>query len=129
MFKFLIVYKKRCSDVFRGIKREGTLGRNGWKRIGSIGRVRSSRLGVFYKKDVLWNFTRFTGKHLGQSPFFNKVEGLKPTTLLKRDPGTDVFLWILGNFSVHLFLKNTSSGSFWRLRLLAFSESLKYKKT
>ena len=30
---------------------------------------------VFYKKGVLKNFTKFTGKYLCQSLFFNKVEG------------------------------------------------------
>ena len=37
---------------------------------------------VFRKKDVLRNFTIFIGKHLCQSFFFNKVEGLRP--LLKK---------------------------------------------
>ena len=32
---------------------------------------------VFYKKSVLENFTKFTGKHLCQSLFFNKVAGLR----------------------------------------------------
>ena len=36
------------------------------------------------KKDVLRNFTIFTGEHLCQSFFFNKVAGLRPATLLKR---------------------------------------------
>ena len=31
--------------------------------------------GVLYKKDVLRNFTKFTGKHLCQCLFFNKVAG------------------------------------------------------
>ena len=39
---------------------------------------RSSRPEVFCKKGVLKNFTKFTGKHLYQSLFFNKVAGLKP---------------------------------------------------
>ena len=43
------------------------------------------------KKGVLRNFTKFTGKHLSQSFFFNKVAGLRPATLLKRGSGTDVF--------------------------------------
>ena len=30
------------------------------------------------------NFTKFTGKHLCQSLFFNKVAGLRPATLLKK---------------------------------------------
>ena len=36
---------------------------------------RSSRLKVFCKKGVLRNFTKFTGKHLCQSIFFNKNYG------------------------------------------------------
>ena len=44
---------------------------------------RSSRPEVFYKKGVLRNFVNFTGKHLCQSLFFNKVAGLRPATLLK----------------------------------------------
>ena len=35
--------------------------------------VRSSRLEVFYKKGALRNLAKFTGKHLCQSLFFNKV--------------------------------------------------------
>ena len=35
---------------------------------------RSSRLEVFCKKGVLRNLAKFTGKHLCQSLFFNKVE-------------------------------------------------------
>ena len=45
---------------------------------------RSSRPEVFCKKGVLSNFTKFTGKHLCQRLFFNKVAGLRPATLLKR---------------------------------------------
>ena len=37
---------------------------------------RRSRPEVFCKKGVLRNFTKFTGKHLCQSLFFNKVTGL-----------------------------------------------------
>ena len=45
---------------------------------------RSSRPEVFCKKVVLRNFAKFTGKHLCQSLFFIKVEGLGPATLLKK---------------------------------------------
>ena len=45
---------------------------------------RSSRPEVFCKKDVLRNFAKFTGKHLCQSLFFNKVAGLRPATLFKK---------------------------------------------
>ena len=37
---------------------------------------RNSRLDIFYKKGVLKNFAKFTGKHLYQSLLFNKVAGL-----------------------------------------------------
>ena len=40
--------------------------------------------GVLRKKGVLRNFAKFTGKHLCQSLFFNKVEDLRPATLLKK---------------------------------------------
>ena len=45
---------------------------------------RSSRLEVFCKTGVLRSFPKFTGKHLCQSLFFNKVAGLRPATLLKK---------------------------------------------
>ena len=35
--------------------------------------LRSSRLEVYCKKDVLRNFAKFTGKHPCQSVYFNKV--------------------------------------------------------
>ena len=37
---------------------------------------RSSRPEVFCKKGVLRNFAKFTGKHMCQSLFFNKVARL-----------------------------------------------------
>ena len=46
---------------------------------------RSSRVAVFFKKGVLRHFAKFTRKHLCQSPFFNKVAGLRPATLLKKE--------------------------------------------
>ena len=41
-------------------------------------RDRSSRPEVFFKKVVLRNFTKFKGKHLCQSLFFNKVASFRP---------------------------------------------------
>ena len=40
--------------------------------------------GVLCKKSVLRKFIKFTGKHLCQSLFFNRVAGLRPATLLKK---------------------------------------------
>ena len=39
---------------------------------------------VFCKKGVLRSFTKFTGKHLCQSPFFNIVAGVRPATPFKK---------------------------------------------
>ena len=39
---------------------------------------------VFCKKGVFRSFIKFTGKHLWQSLFFNKVAHLRPATLLKK---------------------------------------------
>ena len=39
---------------------------------------------MFCEKGVLRNFAKFTGKHLCQSLFFNKVAGPRPTTLVKK---------------------------------------------
>ena len=50
-----------------------------------IMRGRGSHLEVFCKKGALRNFTIFTGKCLFQSRFLNKVTGLRPATLLKKE--------------------------------------------
>ena len=39
---------------------------------------------MFCKKGVLRNFTKFAGKHLCQSLFFNKVAAPRPETLSKK---------------------------------------------
>ena len=46
--------------------------------------TRSSRSQMFFKIDVPKKFANITGKHLCQSPFFNKVANLMPPTLLKK---------------------------------------------
>ena len=46
--------------------------------------VRSSRPEMFCKKGVFRNFIKLTGKHLCQRLFFNKVAGLRPTTVFKK---------------------------------------------
>ena len=53
---------------------------------------RSSHPEVFYKKGVLRNFEKFTGRHLCQSLVLNKVAGLRAATLLKRNYGPGVSL-------------------------------------
>ena len=51
-----------------------------WRNYGVsfIMKVRSSHQRCSVKKGVLRNFAKFTGKHLCQSLFFNKVAGLRP---------------------------------------------------
>ena len=53
---------------------------------------RSSHPKVFCRKGVLENFAKFTGKHLCQSLFSNKVPGLSLQLYLKRDFGASIFL-------------------------------------
>ena len=74
---------------------------------------RSNCLEVFCKKGVLKNYPKFTWKHLCWSIVFNKVAGLRPETLLKRDSSTGVFRWILWNFLRKPFLQNSSAGGFF----------------
>ena len=49
--------------------------------------IREAAPEVFCKTGVIRNFAQFTGKHLCQSLFFNKVGGLRPATLLKKTSG------------------------------------------
>ena len=46
------------------------------------------------------NFSKFIGKHLCRSLFFNKIAGL-----IKKETDTSVFLRILRNFSQNLFYR------------------------
>ena len=81
---------------------------------------RSSHQGCSVRKGVLRNFAKFTGKHLCQSLFFNKVTGLRPATLLKKKLWHRCFLVNFVKFLRALFLQNTSG----RLLLLKLSFSL-----
>ena len=52
--------------------------------INLLWKIRSSHRRCSVRKDVLRNFVKFTGKHLCQNMFFNKVAGLRPATLLEK---------------------------------------------
>ena len=52
---------------------------------------------------VLRNFTKFTGKHVRQSLFFNKVANLRPATLLKKRLWHRCFLVNFVNFCKNIF--------------------------
>ena len=73
------------------------------------------------RKGVFRNFAKFTGKHLCQSLFLNKVAGLRPATLLKKRPWHRCFPVNFARFLRTPFLQNTSG----RLLLDGESESKK----
>ena len=63
---------------------------------------RSSHRRSSVRKGVLLDFTKFTGKHLCQSFFFNKVAGLRLQTLAQ------VFSFEFCEISQNTFSQNTS---------------------
>ena len=65
------------------------------------------------RKGVLRNFEKFTGKHLRQSLFVNKVTGLRPAMLLKKRLWYRYFPVNFAKFPRTAFSQNTS----WQLLL------------
>ena len=84
-----------------------------WCKDAHLSIFRSSLPEVLYKKCVLRNFAKLTGKYLCRSLFFNKVADLQPAALLKRNSGTCVFMCILRNFKNSYFLKHLPTAIFW----------------
>ena len=76
------------------------------------------------KKGVLRNFAKFTGKHLCQSLYFNKVAGLRPATLLKQRLWHRCFLVNIAKFLGTPFFTE----HFWWL-LLERNKSKLYPRT
>ena len=73
---------------------------------------RSSHQSCFVRKDILRNFAKFTGKHLWQSLFLNKVAGLRPTSLLKKSLWHRCFSANFAKFLRTPFLQNTFGDCF-----------------
>ena len=71
-------------------------------------KLRSSHQRCFVRKGALKNFAKFTGKHLCQNLFFNKVAGLRPETLLKKRLWHRCFPVNSAKFLRTPFLQNTS---------------------
>ena len=69
---------------------------------------RSSHRRCSVEKDVLRNFAKFTRKRLCQSLFFDKVAGLRPSTLLKKRLWHRCFPVNVEKFLKTPFLQNTS---------------------
>ena len=62
----------------------------------------------FMKKGVFRNLPKFTGKHLCQSLFFNKVAGLRPAIIFKKRLWHRCFPVNFVNFLRTPFFQNTS---------------------
>ena len=78
---------------------------------------RSSHRKYSVNKGALRNFTKFTGKQLCLSLFFNKVAGLRPgpATLEKKRLWHRCFPVNVAKFLRTPFLQNTSGDCFWYL--------------
>ena len=76
------------------------------KTISGNVKYRSSRTEVFCKKDVLRNFAKFTGKHLCQRLFFNKVAGLA-CKFIKKESLAQVFSCEFCEISKNTFFYRT----------------------
>ena len=70
--------------------------------------VRSIRPEVFCNRGSLKDFTKFTENHLSQGLFFNKVSGLRPATLLKKETLTQVFSFEFCEIFQSTYLYRTS---------------------
>ena len=84
-------------------------------------RVGKQQPEVFYKKRCSQNFRKIYRKVLCQSLFFNKVAGLRPTTLLKKRLWCRCFPVNFAKFLRTSFLQNTSGGCFWHNNMHFFS--------
>ena len=69
----------------------------------------SSRPEVFCKKSVLRKFTKFTGKHMCQSLFLNKIAGLRPKacSFIKEETLAQVFSGEICEISKNIFFHRT----------------------
>ena len=73
-----------------------------------VANARSSHWRCSMGKYVLRNFAKFTGKHLCQCRFFNKVAGLRPATLLKKRLWHRCFPEKFAKFLRTPFIRNTT---------------------
>ena len=108
--------------------------------------IKNSQLLMFSKdylskKELIWfrsshqrysiklkNFAKFTGKHLYQSLFFNKVEDLSPATLLKQRLWHRCFPVNFRKFLRTPFLQNTSGRLLLLVTILSFLHFAFWKK-
>ena len=86
---------------------------------------------VFYKKDVLKIFVKFTGKHLHQNFLFNKFAGLRRASLLQNRLRHRYFPVNFTEILRTSFLQNTSGQlllkPIWKqVQYVAFIQASKY---
>ena len=83
--------------------------------------------------EVFLNFFQNSQENMCvRASFLIKLQawGFSPATLLKRDSGTGVFLWILRNFWEHLFDRIALGGCFWLYKaMVSFEYKLRSKIT
>ena len=85
---------------------------------------RNSHPEVFYKMGVFKYFAKFTGKHLRQSLFFDKVAALRPATLFKKRLWHRPFPTNFPKFLKTPFSHNTSRAYLWSRMTLLLRESI-----
>ena len=73
----------------------------------TIVNFRSSRPAVFYKKGGIKNFANFTGKHLCQSLFFNKLQAEAACNFIKKENLTQMFPCEFCEISMKIFSYRT----------------------
>ena len=81
-------------------------------------RYRKGRSQMFFKKDVLKNFSIFTGKHLCWSLLLNKWQVFRSAALLKKRLQHSCFPVNIAKFLRTAFLQNISGG---RLYIITFN--------
>ena len=74
------------------------------------------------KTGVLRNFTKFTGKYLCQSLFFNKVTGVRPATFFQKRLWHGCFSVNFVKFLRTLFLQNTSGRLFLHSKIVYYTQ-------
>ena len=85
-----------------------------WNHVYNLSSVNLQKqlLEVFYKKAVFKHFAIVIGKHLCYIIFLIKLQHFRPSTLLKRDYKTGVFLWIFRKFQKHVFWRTSANSCF-----------------
>ena len=88
--------------------------------------IRSGRPELFCENGALRNYVKFTGKHQCESLFLNKVTGLWPATLLKKETLAQVFSCEFYEISKNTFFNRRAPVAASDVSLFAF-HSFRYR--